>query len=352
MVEVAGGVGGRDVGQEPAADLAAAPRQVGGLARIALRGGARWWGSTTPAQKLASLRLLRKQCTRVLALVPRGSQLTTSKRPPPHGVERLPDRPAPERRRCRPGPPGLMNIVPIRCSGLLARWRITARLIVRPFGRPSRAAPGSGALQPSVQSTSIAIRAPPNFNCASLSCRPMGAAELLWRPSAERIERATLTRFGAGSRRSAACSSTATRRCGDGRSMTSTRSGGVGRVLRRALLRAARRPVLGARSMPGAQWFPGARCQLRRAHVPRQARRGHRDPARVGVARAGRVDVGRAARGDGGDRGGPARARRRARATGSPPTCRTSPRRWRRCSRAPRSARCGPRRRPSSAPGA
>ena len=41
MVEVADGVGGRDVGQEPAADLAAAPRQSGGLAPKALRGGPR-----------------------------------------------------------------------------------------------------------------------------------------------------------------------------------------------------------------------------------------------------------------------------------------------------------------------
>src|SRR5215218_8985443 len=38
MVEVASGVGGRDVGEEPAADPAAAAREGGGLAPIALRG--------------------------------------------------------------------------------------------------------------------------------------------------------------------------------------------------------------------------------------------------------------------------------------------------------------------------
>lgn len=33
-----------------------------------------------------------------------------------------------------PGPPGLMNIEPIRCLRLVARWRISASWIVRPFG--------------------------------------------------------------------------------------------------------------------------------------------------------------------------------------------------------------------------
>ena len=90
-------------------------------------------GIEAPAQKRDSLRWLRKQRTRVLALVPRGSQLTTSKRPPPKASTPSGSpltRPTP----VSPGPPGLMNSVPIRCSGLLARWRISARLIVRPFG--------------------------------------------------------------------------------------------------------------------------------------------------------------------------------------------------------------------------
>src|SRR5829696_1260448 len=88
-----------------------------------------------PFQNAASLRLLVKQRTWVLALVPRGSQLTTSKRPPPHlsiSAPRPCTRPTP----VSPGPPGLMNSVPIRSSGTLARWRITARLMVRPSGRP------------------------------------------------------------------------------------------------------------------------------------------------------------------------------------------------------------------------
>ena len=45
--------------------------------------------------------------------------------------------------------------------------------------------------------------------------------------------------------------------------------------------------VLGSREMPGAQWFPGATRELRRAPVPRQGRRRGRDPARVRAAPAG-----------------------------------------------------------------
>ena len=74
-------------------------------------------GIDSPAQKRASLRWLRKQRTRVLALVPRGSQLTTSKRPPPNASSPSGSpctRPTP----VSPGPPGLMNSVPIRSLGL------------------------------------------------------------------------------------------------------------------------------------------------------------------------------------------------------------------------------------------
>ena len=147
MVEVAGGVGGRDVGQEPAADLAAAPRQVGGLARGSAPRRPSWWGSTAPAQKRASLRWLRKQRTRVLALVPRGSQLTTSKRPPPHGVE--PGRVALHQADAAvAGPPGLMNIVPIRSlrlAGEVADQREADRAPVRAV--PVQRHPDPGALQ-------------------------------------------------------------------------------------------------------------------------------------------------------------------------------------------------------------
>ena len=98
-------------------------------------------GIEAPAQKLVSLRLLLKQRTRVLAQVPRGSQLTTSKRPSPNAS--IPSgspctRPTP----VSPGPPGLTNRVPIRCPGLLARWRISANLIVRPFGRSQSSGTG------------------------------------------------------------------------------------------------------------------------------------------------------------------------------------------------------------------
>src|SRR5262245_34235351 len=91
-------------------------------------------GIASPAQKRDSLRWLRKHFTRVLALVPRGSQLTTSKRPPPH-LSRSSPRPCSTPTPESPGPPGLKNIVPIRSSGSLARWRISASLIVRPLGR-------------------------------------------------------------------------------------------------------------------------------------------------------------------------------------------------------------------------
>jgi hypothetical protein len=62
------------------------------------------------------------------------SQLTMSKRPSPKASS-----PAPASVTAStpdwPGPPGLKNSEPIRCSGRLARWRITARLSLRPFGR-------------------------------------------------------------------------------------------------------------------------------------------------------------------------------------------------------------------------
>ena len=69
----------------------------------------------------------------VLSPVPRGSQLTTSKRPSPRRFSRGPMRltvatPA------TPGPPKFTNSEPIRCAGLLAGRRITDSEIVRPSG--------------------------------------------------------------------------------------------------------------------------------------------------------------------------------------------------------------------------
>ena len=45
------------------------------------------------------------------------------------------------------GPARLMNIEPIRCSGLLARWRMSLRLIVRPCGRSQSGYTHPGALK-------------------------------------------------------------------------------------------------------------------------------------------------------------------------------------------------------------
>ena len=91
-------------------------------------------GTTRSPQKRSRAAGLSKQRTRVLAPVPRGSQLTTSKRPWPVRSSRsalLRTSSTPE----LPGPPGLKNIEPIRWSGLLARWRITESVIVGPPGR-------------------------------------------------------------------------------------------------------------------------------------------------------------------------------------------------------------------------
>src|SRR5918994_761081 len=70
---------------------------------------------------------------RVLSPTPRGSQLTTSKRPRPKRLSLGPRRltvatPA------TPGPPKFTNNDPIRCAGRLAGRRITDSEIVRPPG--------------------------------------------------------------------------------------------------------------------------------------------------------------------------------------------------------------------------
>ena len=79
--------------------------------------------------------------------------------------------------------------------------------------------------------------------------------------------------------------------------------------------------VLPDASMPGAVWFPGARAELRRAPLPRQARRPRRDRARLRAAPGRRLDVGRAARAHRPDPRRAGRARGRAAATAWPPTC-------------------------------
>ena len=79
---------------------------------------------------------------------------------------------------------------------------------------------------------------------------------------------------------------------------------------RRRLRPRARRAVDAGRRV-----VPGHDAQLRRAPVPRQARRPHGDPPRLGAARPGVLDLGRAARADGRD---PRRARGARRRAGRP----------------------------------
>src|SRR3954453_19865363 len=88
----------------------------------------------TPAQNWSRSASLRKQVTGELAPVPRGSQPTTSKRPPLHWSKSAP----PSTTTVTPlwtGPPGLLNADPMRSCGRLARWRMTARSMCSPFGR-------------------------------------------------------------------------------------------------------------------------------------------------------------------------------------------------------------------------
>ena len=83
-------------------------------------------------KKLARRFSLRKHRTWVLSPAPRMSHPTTSNRPWPAA-----SRFTPSSRTCwtePAGPPGFTNIEPIRSSGRLARWRITASLILRPRG--------------------------------------------------------------------------------------------------------------------------------------------------------------------------------------------------------------------------
>ena len=220
-------------------------------------------------------------------------------------------------------------------------------------GRPDRAARCQRA-RPRVTAGAVCDRRACDANATTGYSVRVAVAEpkLLWTPSPERVERATLTRYQrwlAETRGPA--SSRATTTCGAGRCTTSRRSGARSSSSVGVRFAEAGGAVLGAGDA-GRGVVPGLAGQLRRAHLPRQGSRCAGDPPRVGVAGAGELDLGRAAVADGGDRGGAAGVRRWPRATGSPPTCRTSPRRWRRCWPARRSAPCGPRRRPSSAPAA
>ena len=151
----------------------------------------------------------------------------------------------------------------------------------------------------------------------------------MWEPTAERIERAELTRFAAWVQEHRSVKVTESYdQLWSGRSTTSRtsgrRSGSTSTCGRRRLrARARRRARCRAR-----EWFPGARLNYAE-HVFR----GKPDDAvairaRLRAARARRVDVGRAARRDRrAIAAGLRRARASAAATASSPTCRTSPRR-------------------------
>ena len=162
-------------------------------------------GIETPAQKRDSLRCAGKALDPGAGVGAAGIpaedvEATVAERVEPIGIA-----PAPGRRRCRRDRPGSMNIVPIRSSGLLARWRISARRIVRPLGRSQssgtrivahcRSSPGgshtpqaigaptpfargarSGASAPAALPAEIATRhAPPNAAAARNALRTESA---------------------------------------------------------------------------------------------------------------------------------------------------------------------------------
>ena len=110
--------------------------------------------------------------------------------------------------------------------------------------------------------------------------------KILWEPSAERIERSTLTRYQAWLERERGL------RFDDYAALwewsTSELDAFWETIVEFFGIEFSTQPeaVLGRREMPGTQWFPGARLSFARATLSRQARRGDRDPPRVGVARA------------------------------------------------------------------
>ena len=117
--------------------------------------------------------------------------------------------------------------------------------------------------------------------------------KLLWRPSAERAEGATIARFAR-----------AVGREGDydalWRWSVDDLEGFWGAIWEFFDVQASEpyERVLGRREMPGARVVPGVAAVLRRALLPRPRRRRGRHPPRRRAARAVAVDLGRAARAD------------------------------------------------------
>ena len=124
--------------------------------------------------------------------------------------------------------------------------------------------------------------------------------------------------------------SRATASCGSGR-WTSSRSSGraiwefFGVIASRAL----RARCSASSVMPGAEWFPGAELNYAREPASRRARPAARSRSSTppSCASSARSTLGRARAAGGGGRRRAARARASSAATGSSPTCRTSPRR-------------------------
>ena len=140
----------------------------------------------------------------------------------------------------------------------------------------------------------------------------MTAPPVLWRPTAERIERADADRLRALARGDARARAAGLR---EPVGVVDDRPRGLLGVdlgaLRRGRVRAVRARARLAGDAGGGV-VPRRAAQLRRARAASAERRPGRDPACVGAAAARRDDPGRAARRGGAARGGPARARRRA----------------------------------------
>ena len=117
--------------------------------------------------------------------------------------------------------------------------------------------------------------------------------KLLWRPPADRIEHATISRFAR-----------AVGREGDYDALwqwsVDDLEGFWGAIWEFFDVQASEpyERVLGRREMPGAQWFPGSRLSYAEHIFRGQRRRRGRHPPRRRAARALAVDVGRAARAD------------------------------------------------------
>ena len=157
--------------------------------------------------------------------------------------------------------------------------------------RSRRVAPASGRRERSAAwwTTCPSIR---RATATTKYSRTMTDPEVLWTPSPEqdRARDADALPGVAGGEARAARSS-ATRSCGGGRWRTSTRSGPRSSSSSTCASAARRRACSAAARCP-ARSGSRARCQLRRARVPRQARRRAGDAARLRAAVAGVVDAG------------------------------------------------------------